>query len=213
MTHLEPVPPNPEKHLRVIGQLAADAFAGGQYVDSFCDNYIGNSHYDWDVSRLVLDSERLVHHWGVWGYDTRLDSARLKVGGIGAVVTHPDYRTRGLMHRAAEDSFRAMREAGYHLSILRGRHYVKMGYARAWNYVTYRFRLPGSPPGEVPCREFPLGALPAYERLGPSSIPEMDALYNRTHEGFAGTAVRPTFRNKHHDDMGVYAWRGDDGSC
>ena len=34
-----------------------------------------------------------------------------------------------------------MHQDGYDLSILRGRHYVKMGYARAWNYVTYRLKL------------------------------------------------------------------------
>ena len=37
---------------------------------------------------------------------------------------------------------------GYDLSILRGRHYVKMGYARAWNYVTYRLKLEELPGGE-----------------------------------------------------------------
>lgn len=115
------------------------------------------------------------------------------------------------MGRAAEDSFRAMAEAGYHLSILRGRHYVKMGYARAWNYVTYRFRLPGGPPADVPARDFELADLPAYERLGPEAIPELDALYNLSHAGFAGTAMRPTFRNKPPDDMAVYGWRDGDG--
>jgi hypothetical protein len=67
MKRLRTVAPNPPSHLRLMGQLAADTFSAGQYVDAFCDNYIGNSHYDWNVSRLVLDGERLVHHWGVWG--------------------------------------------------------------------------------------------------------------------------------------------------
>ena len=50
---LQPIIPDPKKHLRAMGQLAADAFSGGLYVDAFCNNYIGNSHYDWNVSRLV----------------------------------------------------------------------------------------------------------------------------------------------------------------
>jgi len=68
MNQLRYVSPDPEKHLRSMGQLAADAFSAGQYVDAYCDNYIGNSHYDWSVSRLAFDGEQLIHHWGVWGY-------------------------------------------------------------------------------------------------------------------------------------------------
>jgi len=33
----------------------------------------------------------------------------------------------------------------------------------------------------------------------------MDWLYNQTYAGFTGTAVRPTFRNRHPDDISVYA--------
>jgi len=181
-----------------MGQLAADAFSDGQYVDAYCDNYIGSGHYDWQVSRLVMDGEKLIHHWGVWGYLMRLESIQLKVGGIGAVVTHPEYRRQNLMHTAAQESFEAMARNGYDLSILRGRHYAKMGYARAWNYVTYRFKLEDfAVPEEVP----------QYESLGLESVPEMDGFYNQTHTAFTGTAIRPTFDNKHPEDVCTYAWR------
>jgi hypothetical protein len=198
MPHFQWIVPNPEKHLRAMGQLAADAFSAGQYVDAFCDNYIGNSHYDWKASRLAFDGEKLAHHWGVWGYQMRLETVQLKVGGIGAVVTHPDYRQQGLMHQAAQASFEAMQQDGYDLSILRGRHYVKMGYARAWNYVTYCFKLEDFP-NTVPVLN--------HQPLGLEHIPDMDALYNQTHAAFTGTAIRPTFYNKHPEDMCVYAWR------
>lgn len=198
MSNLQFVAPEPEKHLRLMGQLAAEVFSAGQYVDAYCDNYIGNSHYDWDVSRLAFDGRKLAHHWGVWGYQMRLETTQLKVGGIGAVVTQPDYRKQGVMHQAAQDSFNAMKRAGYDLSILRGRHYVKMGYARAWNYVTYHFKLEDFPVAEP---------VPAYQRLELEQIPEMDAFYNQTYAAFTGTAIRPTFFNKHPDDLYVYAWR------
>jgi hypothetical protein len=202
MTSHDPVSPNPEKRLRAIGQLTADAFSDGQYVDAFCDNYIGNSHYDWNVSRLVFDGDKLIHHWGVWGFQIRLESVQLKVGGIGAVVTHPDYRKQNYMHQAARASFDAMQHNGYDLSILRGRHYIKMGYARAWNYVTYRFKL----------EDFPLTEpVPAYQPLGLEQLAEMDALYNQTHAAFTGTAIRPTYYNKHPADLFVYAWRDSAG--
>ena len=202
MPELKPILPDPERHLRAMGQLAADAFSNGQYVDAFCDNYIGNSNYDWNVSRLVFDGDLLAHHWGVWGYEMRLESVLLKVGGVGAVVTHPDYRKQGLMHLAAQESFTAMTAAGYDLSILRGRHYVKMSYARAWNYVHYNIN-----PEHFPVSE----PVPVYQPLTPADIPVMDALYNQTHANFNGTAVRPTFLNKHAEDICAYAWRAANG--
>ena len=197
LANIHIVVPGPDQHLQAMAQLASDAFAGGQYVEQFAQNYIGNSHYDWQTSRLVFDGEKLIHHWGVWGYQMRLESIQLNVAGIGAVVTHPDYRKQGWMHRAAQASFDAMLQDGYDLSILRGRHYVKMGYARAWNYVTYRLK-----PEELPKAEL----LPPYQPLRVEQVSAMDALYNQTHASYPGTAVRPTYRNRHPEDIGVYAW-------
>ena len=36
-------------------------------------------------------------------------------------------------------------------------------------------------------------------------------LYNQTHADFTGTAIRPTYRNRHPDDIGVYAWFDEQG--
>lgn len=197
-TNYQIVLPLKSEHLRAVGQLTADVFSNGQYVDAYCDNYIGNSHYDWNVSRLAFDGGKLVHHWGVWGYQMRLETTQLKVGGIGAVVTHPEYRKQGIMHQAAQESFDAMKQSGYDLSILRGRHYIKMGYARAWNYIHYRFKLEDFPVTEP---------VPAYQPLGLEHVPAMDTLYNQTHAAFTGTAIRPTFYNKHPEDLCIHAWR------
>lgn len=203
MSTIKLVVPNENLHLRQMGQLTANQFAQGQYVDAFCDNYIGNSNYDWQVSRLMFDGDQIVHHWGVWGYQMRLEGIQLKVGGIGAVVTHPDYRKQNLMHQAADASFSAMKDQGYDLSILRGRHYVKMGYARAWNYVTYRFKL----------EDFPVDVtVPVYQHLSLLEVPEMDSLYNQAYTAYTGTAIRPTFYNKHPEDICTYGWRDANGS-
>ncbi len=196
-TEIRMISPQEHQHLRAMAQLGAGAFTEGKYVDQFCDNYIGNSHYDWNVSRVILDGDKMIHHWGVWGYQMRVESIQLQVGGIGAVVTHPDYRKQGVMHQAAHASFEAMQEAGYDLSILRGRHYVKLGYARAWNYVTYRLK-----PAELP----ETGPHRPYLPLQGDQVTLMDALYNQTHADFTATAIRPTYRNRHPEDIGVYAW-------
>lgn len=203
ITNVRIFDPIPEEHLLPMAQLAADAFTEGKYVDQFCDSYMGNSHYDWKVSRVALDGGRLIHHWGVWGYLMRLEATQLKVAGIGAVVTHPDYRKQGVMHEAAQSSFDAMLRDGYDLSILRGRHYVKMGYARAWNYVTYRMK-----PDELPALEL----RSPYRPLGAEQVGDMDALYNQTHADFTGAAVRPTYRKRSSEDIGAQAWFDADGN-
>src|SRR5690606_22028952 len=74
---------------------------------------------------------------------------------------------------------------------------VKLGYVRAWNYVTYHIKLE-----ELPGLEL----VKPYQPLRPDQVGDMDVLYNRTHAAFTGTAVRPTFRNRHPDDIGGYAW-------
>lgn len=180
-----------------ISQITADAFAGGQRVTEISQQYIGNCHYDWQTSRLIWDGDRLVTHWGVWGYPMRLGGVHLQVAGVGAVVTLAEYRQQGLMQTAALASFRAMQENGYDLSILRGRHYAKFGYVRAWNYVTYRLK-----PEDLP--RFPLQS--DYHLLGPDQMAAMDALYNESHAGFCGTAVRPTYPMLQASDRNAYGW-------
>ena len=106
MGNPELVVPSPEKDLQAIAELTAAMFSDGKYLEAFRDCYIGNSHYDWQMSRIGVDGGRLVHHWGVWRYEMRLDGVQLKIGGIGAVATHPDYRQRGRMHQAARHLLR-----------------------------------------------------------------------------------------------------------
>jgi hypothetical protein len=180
-----------------ISQITSDAFANGEYVEEISQQYIGNCHYDWDSSRLIWDGEHLIHHWGIWDYPMRLESVHLKVAGVGAVVTVEPYRKQGLMEMAAVDSLKAMRENGYDLSVLRGRHYVKFGYVRAWNYVTYRLK-----PEEIPS----LDIRKPYELLGPEKMDQINLVYNQSHQAFSGTAVRPTYRMLKAEDMGAYGW-------
>jgi predicted N-acetyltransferase YhbS len=195
-----------ERDLPAIAGLISRTFAGGGYVDEIAREYVGNCNYDPRATRLAWDGERLVHHWGVWGYEMRLESITLRVAGIGAVATDENSRKQGLMERAARASFQAMEEAGYDLSILRGRHYVKYGYARAWNYVTYR--LGGSRFSEVPAAPPQV----PYRALKAGDMDAITALYNRTHAGFSGTALRPTYRVMKSEGDSYHGWFDVGGS-
>ncbi len=191
------IPAKKDKHLMDVAKITSDTYANGQYLEEISKVYFANSHYDWDTSRLSFDGENLIHHWGVWGYPMRLDSAQVKVAGVGAVVTLEAYRKKGLMHQAALSSFEAMRENGYDLSILRGRHYAKFGYVRAWNYVTYRLNA----------EEIPSHTLKQpYEALGPQHMDQIVSLYNQEYSDFSSTVVRPTYKMLETGEMGTYGW-------
>ena len=95
-----------------------------------------------------------------------------------------------------------MRESGYHLSILRGRHYARFGYARAWNYVTYRLKGDELQPEKKEV---------AYQKLGPEYMPQINSLYNQFHQEFNGTAVRPTYSMLDAEDMQAYGWMNAKG--
>jgi len=190
-------PGNKVQHLLAVAKITADAFAGGQHVEEISKTYFNNCHYDWNTSFLAWDGEQLIHHWGVWGYPMRIESAQVQVAGVGAVFTKEEYRKQGLMQSAALASFEAMRENNYDLSILRGRHYAKFGYVRAWNYVTYRLK-----PDEIPSFEIQH----PYELLGPQHMDKIIGLYNREYSTFSGTVVRPTYRMLETGDMSAYGW-------
>jgi predicted N-acetyltransferase YhbS len=202
-TTFRPVPADRDRHLAAVSHIISDTFAKGLFADEIGQKYFDNCHYDWATSRLVLEGERVIHHWGVWGYSMRLGSAQLQVAGIGAVTTAEPFRKRGLMTMAARDSLQAMGANGYDLSLLRGRHYARFGYVRAWNYVTYRLK-----PDEVPA----YALQHPYQPLGPEHMDAIEALYNQTHQPFSGTAVRPTYRMQDADDMGAHGWFDAQGS-
>jgi hypothetical protein len=47
------IPANPNLQLMIRAQITADVFANGQYMNEIGEQYIGDSHYNWDTSRLI----------------------------------------------------------------------------------------------------------------------------------------------------------------
>lgn len=188
--------------LMPISETVSIAFAGGEHIEEISQKYIGGCHYDFETSRLVWEGDTLVHHWGVWGYPMRVESVLLQSAGIGAVVTLEEHRQQGLMAWAAQESFEAMRAAGYNVSILRGRHYHKFGYRRAWNYVTTKLNPEQKPPEPIPA--FALKS--PYRPLRPEDMAQITALYNRQYANVSGSCVRPTYPMLADGETGIYVW-------
>ncbi len=193
-----------------IYDLTAKAFSRGhKYWDwlDYCRRcYVAPSHYDWDASTIGEIDGRIVTHWGVWEYTMRLDAARLRVAGIGAVATDGTYYRRGLMRRTVEAALPVIAQAGYDLSTLYGLwdFYDKFGYTRGWSearYLVHLGDLPEGAPGE------------RTGKLAHKDVAEMDALYNRqaSREALAGTACRPTFGPGRLDGWRAVGWRGRGG--
>ena len=199
---LRVIAPDQRRHGEAIYDLTAKVFPDFGYYETVkaCrETYFGNSHYDWQVSRIGLIGEQVVTHYGVWNYQMRLGTARVRVGGIGGVATDGDYRKRGLMDRTAQAAFDAMRAAGYDLSLLFGidGFYDRYGYVRAWSDLSFLIRacdLPREKP-DAPVRRFRSNLRRA----------DLTALYNAHHATATGTAVRPTYRR-------MYPWtQGPEG--
>jgi predicted acetyltransferase len=191
------IAPQPEIHPGPISRMLSSIWDDGIEVTQ--NHYLGNSHYDYEVSRIALLDGEIISHWGVWGYDTRVGTTKLKTGGIGAVATKENYRKHGLMTQAGQASLGAMREAGYDLTILHGftSDYARFGYVRAWTYTTYDVHV-----DDINVR----GQLPSFVAFDLNKNDAADALYNTSHEHFTGTAVRPTYQNILMRQREVYGW-------
>ncbi len=200
--------PPTEADADALFDLGGKVFSGGGYFRqrNNCRNgYICHSHYDWNASQLAFLDGRLVAHFGVWRYRMRIGGARVRTGGIGLVMTHGDYRKRGLIVRTVPIAMQAMRDAGCDLSILFGvrDYYGKFGYVRAWNETTWT----------VPVADLPTDApsLPIRTFSPNRCADEWHALYNRENARLTGTAVRPTYQRHNLPKHKSYAWRDAKG--
>ena len=74
--------------------------------------------YQIEQSRVLLDQGRIVAHLRIWDRQIRVRGAQLRVGGIGSVLTHPDFRGRGYARALMRDAEVYMTQAGYDLGML-----------------------------------------------------------------------------------------------
>ena len=207
---LRVIAPDRREHAEAIFDLLAKVFHDVSYYkmrDECRRVYIGNSHYDWEASRVGMIGDRVVSHYGVWDYQMRIGTSRVRVGGIGAVGTDGDVRKQGLMSRTARAALEAMRERGYDMTILFGipDFYDRFGYVPAWHETTL-FVHTWDLPKERPAR--PVRKLLMRPRA------DLAELYNRHFAAATGTAVRPTYQREFNfwgRPYQGYAWRDAQG--
>jgi predicted N-acetyltransferase YhbS len=193
LERLHVIAPERNEHGDEILDLTAKVFsqpAGYYAMRGDVGYHLFEQGCDWAVSRIGVLDERIVTHWAVIDYTMRIGAARVRVGGVSCVVTHPDYRKRGLMRRTGLASMAAMRDAGYDLTMLFGipDYYDGYGYVNAWPETTYMIKT-----GDLRAKRDAV-------RLRPFSGQDLDALtelHNRAYARCTGTAVRSSFPRSH----------------
>ena len=88
---------------------------------------------------VCRDGDRVVSHVGLLPTQASYFGHRVKIGMIGAVATHPDYRRRGLATRTLHEAFRRFRRQGGHLLMISGRRdlYFRNGAREVGSFLRY----------------------------------------------------------------------------
>ena len=136
---------------------------------------------------VVIVGGRIVSTLRIWDRRIHLGAKPVRMGGIGGVTTHPDYRERGIATRMMEHAAEYMRDDGYDLGLLfsaiPARFYRRLG----WCCVP----LMGF---HAELRFYPNRARPALEVLPfdeRRDLEETAALHERYNAGRSGTMLRP----------------------
>jgi predicted N-acetyltransferase YhbS len=185
------IAPDRRTHRAEMFDLIAKTFGSYFGFHENCVNgYIDNSHYDWDASRIGLLDGRIVTHYGVWDYQMRIGSARVRTAGVGAVATHGQYRKHGLMAKTAQACVDALAGYGYDMTVLFGikNFYHRFGYVRAWKEMTWTVSPDDLPKDKPKVR---LRTFKPHRRRD-----DIEAVYNRDYANLTGTAVRPNYQRR-----------------
>ena len=74
--------------------------------------------YQPEQTRVIVVDGRIVATLRIWERQMRIGECIVRMGGIGGVGTHPDYRGAGYATAMLEDAIAYMQASGYDLSIL-----------------------------------------------------------------------------------------------
>ena len=87
------VRPGPERHAEAIYDLTGKTFGDyWNWIPEARRRYFGGGIYDWRASTIGLLGDRVVTHWGIWGFKMRIGRSAVRIAGVGAVATQGDLR-------------------------------------------------------------------------------------------------------------------------
>ena len=160
---------NPEGHERYRGYMEGDP--------TWCPSQ----------TPVIVVGDRIVSTLRIWDRWVHLGATPVRMGGIGGVTTHPDYRGRGIATRLMEHAAEYMRDDGYDLGLLftmiPARFYRRLGWCCV-PLMGFHAKLSRPPqPGRSA-----LEVLPFDESR---DLEETVALYQRYNAGRSGSLLRP----------------------
>jgi len=130
------------EELREVVKLVSLVFSFDKYGISidrifphvFCESNIDNL-------RVIVCDGRIVSHLAIWEGLLYFYGVQLKIGLIGCVCTHPDYRMRGYASMLVSDAFAKLRRDNVDLVMVSG---ARMLYSRAGcveSGILYDYRI------------------------------------------------------------------------
>ena len=78
----------------------------------------GDSSYQFEQTRVVVVEGRIVATLRVWDRQLRIGSRAVRMGGIGGVGTHPDFRHKGYATALMDDTAAWLQSSGYQVGVL-----------------------------------------------------------------------------------------------
>ena len=94
--------------------------------------------------RIIWEDGRPVSHFGIFESEMAIYGCKTKIGSIGAVCTHPEYRKRGFASLLLEDGIKKMDKDGIDIALVSGERnlYKRAGCVEAGR--VHKFRISGN---------------------------------------------------------------------
>lgn len=158
-----------------------------------------DSSFELEQARVCVEDGRIVSYVRVSDRPIHIGCAVVRMGGIGAVSTHPEYRNRGYSTALLWDAVRYMERDGYDVSMLFTgipTHYAEVGWA---TFPEHRFSVVAAEPPPVET---------TYAVRDFDESRDLDAvieIYNVYNEERTGTMARPRqyWYDEHSRTLGV----------
>ncbi len=131
--------------------------------------FLSQPGYDVRWHSIGLIDGKTVGHVVAKPYTLRYGRVELRVGGVGAVCTDPDYRQQGIAAAVMRESLAYMTGRGDHLSLLRAVpvYYERFGYHTVWPEYALTFQAADAAAlqASLPVRPVTLADLPQIAAL------------------------------------------------